>query len=420
MATPKPSKAFTSFRIIGKRAQDLLQRARQDLKKEGATKATTPLPEGDEMPELLVRFSLASVAQSAFTILGILIGAWVVYQLKDKLLLLLLGFFVASIIDPTVRMMEKWGFPRGVAILVHYFLLLFIVVFLLVSLIPIIAEQMQNIASLLTTYVSAFRQDPTLHIPLLGPDVNSRLTELTRTLLDNLSIGQFATSLQTLGQNMSQVASSWVVFATQVAGSVVGFFVKMVIVLVLAFFIQIEKEKIRQWFAGFFAFKYRSYMDDKADAVHQKIAQWARGQLTLGFAIGLLVFVALNILGMGEYAATLAVLAGMTEFIPYIGPLIAAVPAVIIALSQGGFVWALIVIGVYYVIQWCENNLLVPLIMKRAVGISPIAVMFAMLVGVSFPDIVHPILGLLLAVPAATIITIFLEDWRQMRQNRRS
>ena len=81
--------------------------------------------------------------------------------------------------------------------------------------------------------------------------------------------------------------------------------------------------------------------------------------------------------------------------------------------------WALIVAGVYYVIQWCENNLLVPLIMKRAVGISPIAIMFAMLVGVSFPAIVHPILGLLLAVPATTIIVIFLEDWRKSRQSKR-
>ena len=139
----------------------------------------------------------------------------------------------------------------------------------------------------------------------------------------------------------------------------------------------------------------------------------------LGLAIGLLVFVALNILGMGEYAATLAVLAAMTEFIPYVGPFIAAVPTVIIALSEGGVVWALIVLGVYYIIQWCENNLLVPLIMKRAVGLSPIAIMFAMLVGVSFPTIVHPILGLLLAVPAITIIAIFLDDWRRMRQNKR-
>lgn len=412
------AKAFTSFRIIGKKAQDLLSKAGRlrNGDKNDASPAT--FPDVEEQPPLVVSFSLASVAKSTITIIAILIASWALYQVIDTLILLVLAFFVAAVIDPTVRMMEKWGLPRGIAILFHYFLLLFIVVFLLVSLIPIMAQQLQNIALLLANYVDAFRQNPTVSLPLIGPDINARVSELLKTLVDNLSITQFSTNLQNLGQSMSQVAQSWVLFATRVAGSVVGFFIKLIVVLVLAFFIQIEKEKLRSWFSSFFPYRYRNYMDDKGVAVQMKIGQWARGQMLLGLSIGMLVFVALNILGMGEYALTLAALALMTEFIPYIGPFIAAVPSVLIALSQGGFVWALIVVGVYYVIQWCENNLLVPLIMKRAVGISPIAIMCAMLVGVSFPDIIHPILGLLLAVPTTTIVTIFLEDWRQRRQNR--
>ena len=112
------------------------------------------------------------------------------------------------------------------------------------------------------------------------------------------------------------------------------------------------------------------------------------------------------------YALTLAVLAGFCEFIPAMGPLIAAVPSVFIALTQEGFIWALVVAGIYYVIQWCENNLLVPLIMKRAVGLSPIAILFGMLIGVSFPETIHPVLGIMLAIPTTTIIAIFLNDWR--------
>ncbi len=420
MTSKKSQKAFTSFRIIGKKAQDLLMRASQELRKDQKeNSATTSFPVTEEQPQLTVNFSVSSIARSALTILGIIIALWAVYQMSDKLILLVLGFFLAAIIDPTVRMMEKWGIPRGIAILIHYFFIIFIVLFLLVSLIPIIAQQIQNIAVLITEFLNAFRQNPRIELPLLGPDVNERLTALARAIVDNLTITQFTNNLQTLGQSMSGVAQGWVAFATRVAGSVVGFFVQSVIVLAFTFFIQIEKEKLRSWLSSFFASRYRNYMDEKADAIYQKISQWARGQLLLGFTIGLLVFVALNILGMSEYAVTLAALAALTEFIPYIGPFIAAVPAVLIGLSQGGFMWALIVAGVYYVIQWCENNLLVPLIMKRAVGISPIAIMFAMLVGVSFPAIVHPILGLLLAVPATTIIVIFLEDWRKSRQSKR-
>lgn len=417
MTPKKTPQAFTSFRILGKKAQDLIQRAKK-RQEDPKGKRPSALPEREREPEVIVRFSLMSVAKSTMTIIAILIGAWATYQIIDTLLLLGLAFFVAAIIDPTVRTFEKWGFPRGIAVLIHYFLLLFIIVFLLISLIPIIAQQLQNIAILLTDYLNAFRQNPAVTVPFFTPELNARVSELLRTLVENLSIAQFSANLQNLGQSMSQVAQSWALFAARVAGSVAGFFIKLIVVLVLAFFIQIEKEKIRSWFSGFFSHAYRNYMDDKSDAVQLKIGQWARGQAILGLAIGTLVFIALNILGMGEYAATLAVLAALTEFVPYIGPFIAAVPSILIALSQDGFVWALIVAGVYYIIQWCENNLLVPLIMKRAVGISPIAVMCAMLVGVSFPDIIHPVLGLLLAVPVTTIITIFLEDWRQIRQNR--
>jgi len=165
----------------------------------------------------------------------------------------------------------------------------------------------------------------------------------------------------------------------------------------------------------FFPYRYRRYADGKAEAIHEKLAQWIRGQLMLSLSIGILVFIALNVLGMQEYALTLAVLAAFTEFIPVVGPIFAAIPAIFIAIAQSGLFPALIVGVVYYGIQWCENNLLVPLIMQRAVGLSPIAVMFAMLVGISFPDTVHPILGVLLAVPCATILSVFLRDLREWR-----
>ncbi|MBI5155912.1 AI-2E family transporter, partial [Candidatus Peregrinibacteria bacterium] len=307
---------------------------------------------------------------------------------------------------------------RGIGILVQYFIALFIVVFLLVSLIPIVASQLQQIAILLNDHVNNFIANPRISLPLLTDDVNLRLTDLVHATLQSLSIQQFGDALRQLGESMSSIAQGSLIFATQLAGSVLSFLVELMIVLVFAFFIQIEREHLRSWVSGFFPARYRNYMDNKADAMHHKLARWARGQIVLGLAIGTLVYIALLILGM-PYALTLAVLAAFTEFIPYMGPAIGAVPAILIAATQGGFLWALIVAGVYYIIQWCENNLLVPLIMKRAVGLSPIAILFAMLVAVSFPQFIHPVLGILLAVPGTTILALFIEDWRMMRQARR-
>lgn len=408
--------AFTSFRIIGQKAQAIIARAKAEMKKNrGKPSAHVPLPPLEVHEEMIVRLSVIGVLQGALTILAIVGATWILIQILDKLILVFLAFFVAALIDPGVRTMEQWGVPRGLGILLQYFIALFFFLFLLFSLIPIIAEQLQQIAIFISLEVDAFLSNPQISIPFLNDSVNHRLTDLTQITLQNISINQFIDTLQQLGQNLSAAASGSVRFATRLAGSVVSFLVRTIVVLVMAFFIQIEKERITLWVQSFFPLRFRAYMDSKSEAIHHKIGQWARGQVLLGLTVGSLVFIALTILRV-PYALTLAVLAAFTEFIPYIGPFIAAVPAVLIALTQQGFMWALIITGVYYVIQWCENNLLVPLIMKRAVGLSPIVIISAMLIGISFPDIIHPVLGILLAVPVTTMIALFLDDWRTMHR----
>ncbi|HLD71154.1 MAG TPA: AI-2E family transporter [Candidatus Peribacteraceae bacterium] len=412
MTPREKSEAFTSLRIIGKKAQKLLARAKQGSREQ--KKSLPPPPSEPAAEEVLVHLSIRSIVKSTFAILAITIGVLLAYFLQDKLILLLLAIFIAAVLDPGVNNMRRWGIPRGVAILAQYFVALFLILFLLVSLIPIISVQLQQIALFMSQEVNAFLVDPTISLPLLTDEVNARLTLLIQTTLQDLSINQFTDALTQFGQNLSTAAQGSLRFLAQIAGSVVNFFVNLVIVLVLAFFIQIEKEKILSWLRGFLPVRLRPYVDAKTEAIHIKIGQWARGQLLLCLSIGCLVFLALIILRM-PYALTLAILEGFTEFIPVVCPFIAAVPAVLIAITQEGFIWALVLAAVYYIIQWCENNLLVPLIMKRAVGLSPVAIIFAMLIGISFPTIIHPVLGIILSIPTTTIIALFLEDWRESR-----
>ena len=415
---PKHSpQAFTSLRIIGKKAQNFLSRTRRGAGQARREKnETLPLPLKRE--EVLVHLSIGSVVKAAFAVLGIAFGVLVLYFIQDKIILMVLALFVAAIIDPGVQSMHRTGIPRGVGILIQYFIALFLILFLLVSLIPIIAQQLQQIALFISQEADLFLTDPRISLPLFTDEVNVRLTALAQNMLQDLSIHRFTDALQSFGQNLSTAAQGSLRFAYGVAGSVVNFFVNLIVVLVLAFFIQLEKEKIVHWVRTFLPPRYRPYIDNKSEAIHRKLAQWARGQLLLCLSVGFLVFLALVILRM-PYALTLAILAAFTEFIPVVGPFIAAVPAVLIALTQEGFIWAIVLAAVYYVVQWCENNLLVPLIMKRAVGLSPIAIMFAMLVGISFPSVIHPVLGIILSIPVTTIIALFLEDWREMRMARK-
>ncbi len=402
--------AFTSLRIIGEKAQRLLKRARE-LRNAHDPETASALPESQRFPTVTVHLSLGSVVKAAFAILAIGLGAVLLYHLKDKIVLLLLSVFVATIIDPGVQTMRRFGIPRGVGILILYVIAMALFVFLLVSLIPIIADQLQQIAAFTSERVNLFLQDPHVALPFLAEDVNERLTLFIQNTLQNLSITQFTDALQQLSSTLSTTAQGSLIFAAHLAGSVLDFFLNLIFILVLAFFMQLEKERIVAWLRGFVPWRYRTYVHDKSEAIQWKLSQWVRGQLLLCLSVGFMVFLALSILRV-PYALTLAILAGFTEFIPVVGPLIAAVPAVLIAMTQQGFFWGLVIAAVFYVIQWCENNLLVPLIMKRAVGLSPIAIMFAMLVGISFPWILHPVLGVILSIPLTTIIALFLEDWR--------
>ncbi|MBU0767029.1 AI-2E family transporter [Patescibacteria group bacterium] len=413
MTSKKSKTAFTSLRIVGEKAQKIIERARKNSNvKKG--KSVLP-PSSTEHDAIMVHISVQSAVKAAFSILLIAIGVFAVYHIRDKLILLFLGVFIAAVIDPGVEKLQSMGMPRGIAVLIHYVVALFVVFFLLFSLIPIIAKQLQDIAAFISTEVDIFLSNPQISVPLVSDDLNHRLTLLTQTMLQSLSINEFSDALQQMGQTLSTAAQGSLLFAAKIAGSVAKFLINLIVVLVLGFFIQLEKESILKWIVSFMPAKYRMYLHSKSEAMHTKIGQWARGELLLMLSVATLTFIALVILGM-PYALTLAVLAGFCEFIPAVGPLIAAVPAVIIALSERGMIWALIVTGVYYIIQWCENNLLVPLIMRRAVGLSPVAILFAMMVGISFPNTIHPVVGIMLAIPITTIIALFLEDWQKIHR----
>ncbi len=411
---------FTSMKILSAKAQSIWAKAKTRMQSSEAkgkfTKTSLP-PEQKTRTIVFVDIAGWTVAKATIAILLVCILAWTLFILRDKLLILFLSFFLALVMDAHVRRLERVKIPRGIAVVLLYLLFLGVAVFLVASLIPIVAEQIQDLARFINHSADSFLADPNVHFNFLSDAFNERLTEITQQSLQSMGIKDRASALFQFGQNLSAVAQSSIGFTVQIAGSVFNFIVNLILILFLAFFIQLEREKICDFVRVLLPRNYRSYYDAKAEAIHQKVAQWFHGQLLLCLSVGILVFIALEILGM-PYAQTLALLAAFTEFIPYAGPLIGALPAIFISLTQSGFIWALVVMGVYYVIQLCENNLLVPLIMKHAVGLSPISIMFGMLVGISFPDTLHPILGIILAVPTTAVITIFVQDYYALRRRR--
>jgi predicted PurR-regulated permease PerM len=133
-------------------------------------------------------------------------------------------------------------------------------------------------------------------------------------------------------------------------------------------------------------------------AIELRLGFWVRGELMLMTFVGVLSFIGLTLLHV-DFALPLAILAGLLELIPMIGPTVSAVPAILVALSSSPFL-ALSVIALYVVVQQVENNILVPIIMKKSVGFAPIITILALMIGGRLAGIA----GAVLSIPVALVL----------------
>jgi len=176
-------------------------------------------------------------------------------------------------------------------------------------------------------------------------------------------------------------------------------------VLIITFYMTLEEDGMKKFVKSIAPLKYQPYLISKVKRVQVKMGMWLRGQLILSLILGVLAYIGLLIIGV-DYALVLALLVAVTEFIPYVGPIIGGIPAVFIAFTQSP-VKAGIVVVLYVVIQQLENSVISPKVMQKAVGLNPIIIILALLVG----GTIGGFAGVILAIPAVTIISVFVEDF---------
>jgi predicted PurR-regulated permease PerM len=151
--------------------------------------------------------------------------------------------------------------------------------------------------------------------------------------------------------------------------------------------------------------KRETYVVDLWKRSQRKIGYWMQGQLLLGLLVGVLVYLGLMILGV-QNALVLAVLAGVLEIIPVFGPIVSAIPAILFGMADGGVTTGVLVLGLFIIIQQFENHLIYPLVVKKMVGVSPILVILALIIGAKLAGF----LGIILSVPITSVLMEFLDD----------
>lgn len=196
----------------------------------------------------------------------------------------------------------------------------------------------------------------------------------------------------------------------------VSLIASIVIVLVLIVYMMVDAERLRNMFLLFYPARERGRRRKTIIRLSRRMSSWVAGQLLLALIVGSATFVLLTALRI-PYALPLALVAGIGEMIPVVGPIVSAIPAVIIALFLSPWQFWGVLIGAI-VIQQLENYLLVPRIMGQKMSVSPLAIFIAFLIGGSLLGIV----GAILAIPVSAIIQVTFEEAfvvsRERRQDR--
>ncbi len=315
---------------------------------------------------------------------------WVVSQVTEILVLLLVSGILASGLGPIVGLVERWKIPgglrfsRGVAIFVLYLAIFaFIILIFSIILIPAINEG------------SRFAEQ----LPQLLKKIKLWLIDLQNqfTWLPDMaaSLDQFR-SLARVSQLGSQAAG----FAFRFLGGVAA----TITVLVFTFYMLLEGAAIKRGFVVLFPPSERARVITVLDRIGVKFGGWLRAQMLLSFSVAVPVAVGLILLRM-PYPFLLAIIAGVGELIPMVGPTLGAAVAILVALSQQ--TWQLVGVIIFYVIILnVEPHVLVPRIMSRVVGMSPILTLVALLSGIKLLGI----LGGLLAVPVAAALQVIVSE----------
>lgn len=315
-------------------------------------------------------------------------AALVVYLIRHVLLMLYVSSLLAIGLSPAVRRIERrrplFGrltIPRWLAILTLYVGFLLVVTLVAALTLPPMVQQAGQLAQNLPAYVDRLQH-----------------ALVDRGLIqERWSWSDLLANVQAPGAMVTNVLG-----ALQGA---IGIFGTVVTVLIMPFYLLLEASTIRSGFLHLLKREHRARADRIVRAVTVKVGGWLGGQLLLSAIIGASATIGFWFIGV-PYFYVLGLIAAIGEMIPVIGPILAAIPAILLGLTVSPQT-ALIVAGYCWAQQFIENNLLVPRIMERQVGVSPATVFVALLIGSSLLGFV----GAILAVPSVAIVRVFIQQY---------
>jgi predicted PurR-regulated permease PerM len=329
-------------------------------------------------------FTAGSVLKLALAVVALALA----YYLREILLLIFAAAVFAVALDKPVDFLEARRIPRWLAACLVYALIFLIFLGALALIVPPLGIEVANIV---TTYAPRIQD-------FFGEGGGAGM----------LLPASF--TVWGLLQNLSGAISGGAERAVQIFFAMFGGAASFIVLLSLAFFLNLQSHGVRR-FVHVLAPRARQVQAlELFGRIEAKVSAWLWGRILTSTIVGFLIFLGLQLLGI-PYAFTLGVLSAVLNFIPFIGPVIAAVPALLLAVSQSLFA----VIGtivVLVVVNQIEGFVLTPFFMQKALDLNPFLLLVALLIGGQLAGL----LGVIIALPAAAIVAVLVDEYFRTRE----
>ena len=322
---------------------------------------------------------------SLWRVLFVVAFAVALYLIKDVLLVLFMALVISSALDAPISYLESKKIPRILATIFVFLTALSVLTLLLYTIVPVAIFEMKNL----------FEKLEELEIPAIGAFITPKLTEELKTNLGNFT---------------NLLFSGGVSFIEVIAG-VFGGIAFVGAVFILSFYLAASREGVERFLRAVLPADAEDIAVKVYLSAKQKLGLWLKGQLILSFTIGILAFLGLWILGV-KYSLILGILAAVLEMVPFVGPIFTGATAFLLGVSES-LTLGIMVIVLFVIIQQIENHLLIPLVMRKTVGLHPVVAVIALLAGAQIAGFV----GIILAVPTAVVIQEIIES-RAARKNQ--
>jgi predicted PurR-regulated permease PerM len=330
--------------------------------------------------------SVNITAGSIIKVILFVLLLFLLWYLRDIVLVVVTAIVLASAMEPGIQFFIRNGLPRILSVILVYLLI--------------------GIAFFGTIF---------FFIPPVLSDASSFLQQLPQTLAafnlseatQGLPLGPFAATFSSadLLQNLSSTITSSTGGVFTTVSAFFGGLTSFVLVVVFSFYFCVQETGVDDFLRIVTPVEHQAYVLNLWKRSQDKIGKWMQGQIVLALIIGVLLFLGLFILGV-PHPLLLALLAAIFELIPVFGQFLAAIPAVAVAFVASGVQGALIVLLLYIIVQQFEAHLIYPVVVKKVVGVPPLLVILALLIGFKL----FGFLGVLLSVPLAGAVQEFVND----------